>query len=96
MHLEDSRSCLEPSGAVVTPSGAFLGSAEASRGLLECSWSRLGASWSGLLGVCCHKVIVYNFLDRFWVDLEAQMGPQRSPKWSSKSIKIEHENNDKI
>ena len=24
------------------------------------------------------------------------MGPQRSPKWSSKSIKIEHEHNDKI
>ena len=48
MHLEDSRSCLEPSGAVVRPSGVLLGSPEASRGLLERSWSRHGASWSGL------------------------------------------------
>ena len=56
----------------------------ASGGDLGASGGGLGASWSGLLGACWHKVIFYNFLDRFWTDLEAQMDPQRSPKWSSK------------
>ena len=45
---------------------------------LGASGGGLGASWSGLLGVCCHKVIFYNLLGRFGIDLEAQMGPQRS------------------
>ena len=56
----------------------------ASGGDLGTSGGGLGASWSGLLGACWHKVIFYKFVDRFWTDLEAQMGPQRSPKWTPK------------
>ena len=63
---------------------------------LGASGGGLGASWSGLLGACWHNVIFVIFLNRFWIDLEAQMDPQRSPKWSSKLTKIEHKNNDEI
>ena len=59
----------------------------ASGGDLWASGGGLGASWSGLLGACWHKVILDNFLDRFWTDLEAQMGPQRSPKWTQNGSK---------
>ena len=44
----------------------------------------LGASWGGLLGACWHEMIFDRFLSSFWNDFEAQMDPQRSPKWSSK------------
>ena len=79
MHLEDSRSCLEPSGAVVRPSGALLGSPEASRGLLERSWSRLGASWNGLgdvwkpLGALLEPS--WGLLERSWSRLKASWAP---------------------
>ena len=64
--------------------GAAWGDLGASQEPLGAPGGGLGASWGGLLGACWHKMIFVRFLDRFWTDLEAQMGPQRSQKWRSK------------
>ena len=62
--------------------GASLGDLGASGGDFGTSGGGLGASGSGLLGACWHKMIFDRFWDRFWTDLEAQRGPQRSSKWT--------------
>ena len=51
---------------------------------LGASGGGLGASWSGLLGACWHKVIFEKCVDRFWIDLEAHMGPPEDPKMELK------------
>ena len=68
---------LGPLGALLDPLGALLAR---SRGLLGRSWPGLGASWGDFLGACWHKVMLNRFGDRFWTDLEAQMGPPEEPK----------------
>ena len=67
--------------------GASWGDLGASGGDLGASGAGLGASWSGLLGTCWHKVIFHIFLDGFWIDLEAQMDPQRSPNGAQNDAK---------
>ena len=64
--------------------GRSWGDLGASGGDLGTSGGGLGASGSGLLGACWHKIIFDRFLDRFWTDLEAQRGPQRSSKRTPK------------